>query len=138
MRATIRLGTFRDVGQDGVAKEVEVGFVDHEDGVRRGVGDGEEVFAADNGAGGVIGAGYDDELGFRGDGLEEALEGEGEGVVGLDPDEVVRHEADRDVVHEEGGGADEGFVAFVEEGAGDEVDGLVDAVGEDDLVRFEA
>ncbi len=51
---------------------------------------------------------------------------------------VVRHEADRDVVHEEGGGADEGFVAFVEEGAGDEVDGLVDAVGEDDLVRFEA
>ena len=44
------------------------------------------------------------------------------------------HEAERDVVHEEAGGEEEGFVVGAEEGAGDEVDGLVDAVGEEDLV----
>ncbi len=49
-----------------------------------------------------------------------------------------RHHVDADVVHEEGGRGDEGFVAVVEEGAAEEVDGLVDAVGEEDLVGLEA
>ena len=96
------------------------------------------MVAGDGDAGGVVGAGDEDELGLRGDGGEKTVEWKGEGVVGLDADEAGAHDADGDVVHEEGGGGDEGLVVLFEEGEAEEVDGLVDAVGEKELVGREA
>ena len=63
--------------------------------------------------------------------------GELERGVGLDTDKVPRHELHADVVHEEGGRGDEGFVIFFQEGEAKEADGLVDAVGEEELFGCE-
>ncbi len=59
------VGDMADVGQGGFAVEVEVGLVDEDDGVRGGGADLEELSAADDGAGGVVGRGDHDELGAR-------------------------------------------------------------------------
>ncbi len=103
-----------------------------------GGGDGEKVLARDGGSGGVVGGGYDDELGAGCYCREETSEGECECVVGLYAAAAAGHHGDRDVIHEEAGGVDQASSPFVEEGAGEQVDGLADAVGEHDLLGREA
>ena len=118
--------------------EVVVRLVDEDDGLRRCAADGEQVGAADGTPGGVVGRGDHDELGARRDGGEEAIERKLERLVRLHAHKAPGHEADADVVHEEGGRGDERFISLFQKCEADEVNGLVDAVGEQELFGLEA
>ena len=113
--------------------EVEVGLIDQQHGLRRAMGNFNQLRARGDGAGRAVGIGDGDDLGARGDGREQALAGEFEVAGSLDRDHARGGHRRIDLVHGVSGHGQQEFVAVFEKGLEEHVNGFVDAVGERDL-----
>ena len=121
-----------------LAEEVVIGFVDKDDCVRRGVSDAMNLLARDDRARWVIGRAEDDELRLRRDGGKQSFVRKTKCFVGLDTHGLRAHGQCVHVVHEEGRHREEALIAFFEKGEGDDVDGFIDCVGQQHLLRLKA
>ena len=118
--------------------ELGVNFVgDHHDiGAPQHIGNGLQIGAAHDAAGGVGGEGQHQHLGLGGDGRLELLGGETELVLRLQLHihrHAARHLGEGAVAHERGHGHDD-LVAGIEQTAQGQVDGLAAAHGDQDLL----
>ena len=81
----------------------------------------------------IVGIGDGDQPGAIGDAIAEGVEGKVEILIGGNADYLGSGGAHVDAVHRIGGNDDEGFVAGSEIGLAEEMNGLIDAVGEQKL-----
>ena len=129
------IGHALDFGEGGDAGEFVVGLVDQHGGLARAMQNALDAEQRDAGAGGIVGVGEEDGAGVRRDGVEHFLEGElhaGQRVGDL-PD-VRAGDFGVEAVHGVGRPEDEHFLAVVDVGVEEDLDGLVGAVGEDELL----
>ena len=134
MRATIKIGHCADQIHDRLAVEMEVGFVDQQDCLRRAACDLENLLASGHGARRAVGIGDGDDLGARRDGGEQALEGKLQIVGGLHGDDARIGCRRVDLIHRVGGHGKQQLVAGFEKGLEEHVNGFVDAIGERHLL----